>query len=80
MIGDGENMIDFTYVDNVVHAHLCAERALNKGGNGPEDPSGKVIKKSKKISPPMSEIHEKGFSEFIDVDKIRRQRIKSWIA
>ena len=44
MIGDGENMIDFTYVDNVVHAHLCAESALKKGGIGPNAPSGKVRK------------------------------------
>ncbi|GKD81713.1 3-beta hydroxysteroid-dehydrogenase/ decarboxylase isoform 2, partial [Tanacetum coccineum] len=28
IIGDGTNMYDFTYVENVAHAHICAERAL----------------------------------------------------
>ncbi|GAY37535.1 hypothetical protein CUMW_029740 [Citrus unshiu] len=28
IIGDGNNMYDFTYVANVAHAHICAERAL----------------------------------------------------
>ncbi|KZV28335.1 3beta-hydroxysteroid-dehydrogenase/decarboxylase isoform 2-like [Dorcoceras hygrometricum] len=28
IIGDGNNMYDFTYVENVAHAHICAERAL----------------------------------------------------
>lgn len=28
IIGDGNNMYDFTYVENVVHAHVCADRAL----------------------------------------------------
>ncbi len=43
IIGDGENMMDFTYVVNVVHAHLCAEKALRKPATDPEsDPSGKV--------------------------------------
>ncbi|XP_031477618.1 3beta-hydroxysteroid-dehydrogenase/decarboxylase isoform X2 [Nymphaea colorata] len=28
IIGNGENMWDFTYVDNVAHAHICAEQAL----------------------------------------------------
>ncbi|KAK4422331.1 3beta-hydroxysteroid-dehydrogenase/decarboxylase isoform 2 [Sesamum alatum] len=28
IIGDGKNMYDFTYVENVAHAHVCAERAL----------------------------------------------------
>lgn len=28
IIGDGNNMYDFTYVENVAHAHVCAERAL----------------------------------------------------
>ncbi|CAL5399206.1 unnamed protein product [Camellia sinensis] len=26
--GNGKNMYDFTYVENVAHAHICAERAL----------------------------------------------------
>ncbi|KAG8381904.1 hypothetical protein BUALT_Bualt05G0021300 [Buddleja alternifolia] len=28
IIGNGNNMYDFTYVENVAHAHICAERAL----------------------------------------------------
>ncbi|KAL4559064.1 hypothetical protein LXL04_031197 [Taraxacum kok-saghyz] len=32
IIGNGMNMYDFTYVENVAHAHVCAERALASGG------------------------------------------------
>ncbi|KAK1386512.1 3beta-hydroxysteroid-dehydrogenase/decarboxylase [Heracleum sosnowskyi] len=32
IIGDGNNMYDFTYVENVAHAHICAERALAADG------------------------------------------------
>ncbi|KAI3513650.1 hypothetical protein L1887_20987 [Cichorium endivia] len=32
IIGDGKNMYDFTYVKNVAHAHVCAERAIASGG------------------------------------------------
>lgn len=28
ILGDGKNMYDFTYVENVAHAHICAEQAL----------------------------------------------------
>lgn len=28
-IGNGENMSDFTYSDNVAHAHICAAEALD---------------------------------------------------
>ncbi|XP_030470361.1 3beta-hydroxysteroid-dehydrogenase/decarboxylase isoform X1 [Syzygium oleosum] len=28
IIGGGENMCDFTYIENVAHAHICAEEAL----------------------------------------------------
>ncbi|KAG6414597.1 hypothetical protein SASPL_121970 [Salvia splendens] len=28
IIGDGSNIYDFTYVENVAHAHICAEQAL----------------------------------------------------
>ncbi|XP_072972875.1 3beta-hydroxysteroid-dehydrogenase/decarboxylase [Typha angustifolia] len=28
IVGSGQNMCDFTYVENVVHANICAERAL----------------------------------------------------
>uniref|UniRef100_A0A9I9CQ74 Reticulon-like protein n=1 Tax=Cucumis melo TaxID=3656 RepID=A0A9I9CQ74_CUCME len=29
IIGNGENMSDFTFVENVTHAHICAEEALD---------------------------------------------------
>ncbi|MCO5546575.1 hypothetical protein L7F22_000004 [Adiantum nelumboides] len=29
ILGDGKNMYDFTYVENVAHAHVCAEKALD---------------------------------------------------
>lgn len=29
ILGDGKNMYDFTYVENVAHAHVCAEQALD---------------------------------------------------
>ncbi|XP_057799392.1 3beta-hydroxysteroid-dehydrogenase/decarboxylase [Salvia miltiorrhiza] len=32
IIGNGNNMYDFTYVENVAHAHICAERALASEG------------------------------------------------
>ncbi|OAY71198.1 3beta-hydroxysteroid-dehydrogenase/decarboxylase isoform 2 [Ananas comosus] len=28
IVGDGNNLYDFTYVENVAHGHVCAERAL----------------------------------------------------
>jgi nucleoside-diphosphate-sugar epimerase len=31
ILGDGKNMFDWTYVENVAHAHVCAERALVPG-------------------------------------------------
>lgn len=31
ILGDGKNMFDWTYVENVAHGHLCAERALVPG-------------------------------------------------
>ncbi|KAF9609157.1 hypothetical protein IFM89_013547 [Coptis chinensis] len=31
IVGTGENVCDFTYVDNVAHAHVCAEEALRSG-------------------------------------------------
>lgn len=43
MIGDGNNVYDFTYVENVAHAHICAERALASGGDVSERASGQVI-------------------------------------
>ncbi|RZC80576.1 hypothetical protein C5167_043156 [Papaver somniferum] len=31
ILGNGTNMCDFTYVDNIAHAHVCAEEALRFG-------------------------------------------------
>ncbi|KAH9619789.1 hypothetical protein KSS87_006629 [Heliosperma pusillum] len=42
IIGDGNNMYDFTYVGNVVHAHICAERALASKGPVAEKASGQA--------------------------------------
>lgn len=33
IIGSGENFVDITYIDNVVHAHLLAAANLDKDGN-----------------------------------------------
>ncbi|XP_019247540.1 PREDICTED: 3beta-hydroxysteroid-dehydrogenase/decarboxylase isoform X1 [Nicotiana attenuata] len=33
IIGLGDNMSDFTYVENVAHAHICAEKALRSRGS-----------------------------------------------
>ncbi|PKA53578.1 3beta-hydroxysteroid-dehydrogenase/decarboxylase isoform 1 [Apostasia shenzhenica] len=33
IIGDGNNMYDFTFVENVAYAHVCAERTLAAGGS-----------------------------------------------
>ncbi|TMW87439.1 hypothetical protein EJD97_019965 [Solanum chilense] len=40
IIGDGNNLYDFTYVENVAHAHVCAERALASGGTAAEKAAG----------------------------------------
>uniref|UniRef100_M4CU70 3-beta hydroxysteroid dehydrogenase/isomerase domain-containing protein n=1 Tax=Brassica campestris TaxID=3711 RepID=M4CU70_BRACM len=40
IIGDGNNLYDFTYVENVAHAHVCAERALASGGDVSSKASG----------------------------------------
>jgi sterol-4alpha-carboxylate 3-dehydrogenase (decarboxylating) len=29
IIGDGKNCVDFVYVENVVHGHVCAEKTLS---------------------------------------------------
>ncbi|XVE97784.1 hypothetical protein REPUB_Repub03eG0048600 [Reevesia pubescens] len=42
IIGDGNNVYDFTYVENVVHAHICAERALASGGEVAEKAAGQA--------------------------------------
>ncbi|KAJ3681399.1 hypothetical protein LUZ60_015888 [Juncus effusus] len=33
IIGNGKNMCDFTYVDNVAHANICADKALSSDPN-----------------------------------------------
>lgn len=43
IIGDGSNFYDFTYVENVVHAHVCAERALASGGEVCAKAAGQVF-------------------------------------
>ncbi|KAF8388706.1 hypothetical protein HHK36_025386 [Tetracentron sinense] len=40
IIGDGDNMYDFTYVENVAHAHICAEKALAAEGMVAERAAG----------------------------------------
>ncbi|RZC65851.1 hypothetical protein C5167_009533 [Papaver somniferum] len=42
IIGDGNNFYDFTYVENVAHAHICAEKALSSGGEIPERAAGQA--------------------------------------
>ncbi|XP_038884192.1 3beta-hydroxysteroid-dehydrogenase/decarboxylase-like [Benincasa hispida] len=42
IIGDGNNAYDFTYVENVAHAHVCAERALASGGIISEKAAGQA--------------------------------------
>nr|GEV74593.1 3-beta hydroxysteroid-dehydrogenase/ decarboxylase-like isoform X1 [Tanacetum cinerariifolium] len=42
IIGDGTNMYDFTYVENVAHAHICAERALASDGSASKRAAGEA--------------------------------------
>ncbi|XP_027354534.1 3beta-hydroxysteroid-dehydrogenase/decarboxylase isoform X2 [Abrus precatorius] len=42
VIGDGNNIFDFTYVENVAHAHICAERALASEGSVSEKAAGEA--------------------------------------
>ncbi|KAF9680920.1 hypothetical protein SADUNF_Sadunf06G0171800 [Salix dunnii] len=42
MIGDGNNIYDFTYVENVAHAHICADRALASEQEVAEKAAGQV--------------------------------------
>ncbi|KAE8665294.1 3beta-hydroxysteroid-dehydrogenase/decarboxylase isoform 2 [Hibiscus syriacus] len=42
IIGDGNNVYDFTYVENVAHAHICAERTLASGGEVAEKAAGQA--------------------------------------
>ncbi|KAL3636213.1 3beta-hydroxysteroid-dehydrogenase/decarboxylase isoform 2 [Castilleja foliolosa] len=43
IIGGGNNMYDFTYVENVAHAHICAERALASEGSVAEKAAGQAF-------------------------------------
>lgn len=42
IIGDGNTIYDFTYVENVAHAHICAERALASEGTVAERAAGEA--------------------------------------
>nr|KAJ0207668.1 hypothetical protein LSAT_V11C500264410 [Lactuca sativa] len=42
IIGDGTNMYDFTYVENVAHVHVCAERALTSDGSASKRAAGEA--------------------------------------
>lgn len=42
IIGDGNNLYDFTYVENVAHAHVCAERALASDATVSEKAAGEA--------------------------------------
>ncbi|MBT5167303.1 MAG: NAD-dependent epimerase/dehydratase family protein [Opitutales bacterium] len=35
IVGNGDNRVDLSYIDNVVDAHLCAEAALDRQENNP---------------------------------------------
>ncbi|XWS70158.1 hypothetical protein CRYUN_Cryun03dG0025200 [Craigia yunnanensis] len=43
IIVDGNNVYDFTYFENVAHAHICAERALASGGEVAEKAAGRTF-------------------------------------
>lgn len=42
IIGDGKNMYDFTFVENVAYGHICAERTLALGGPRAEKAGGQA--------------------------------------
>ncbi|XP_058723048.1 3beta-hydroxysteroid-dehydrogenase/decarboxylase-like isoform X2 [Vicia villosa] len=42
IIGDGNNVYDFTYVENVAHGHICADRALASEGSVSEKAAGQA--------------------------------------
>ncbi|KAH1241402.1 3beta-hydroxysteroid-dehydrogenase/decarboxylase isoform 2 [Glycine max] len=50
IIGDGNNVYDFTYVENVAHAHICADRALVSEGPISEKAAGEVPLKDSVIT------------------------------
>ena len=41
IIGDGNNMYDFTYVETVAHAHICVEQALASKGKTAQQAAGR---------------------------------------
>ncbi|KAF3772068.1 3beta-hydroxysteroid-dehydrogenase/decarboxylase isoform 1 [Nymphaea thermarum] len=43
IIGDGKNMFDFVYVENVAHAHICAEKAMGLGTTIEQQAAGKAF-------------------------------------
>ena len=43
IIGDGNNMYDFTYVENVVHSHICVEQALASEEKTVQRAAGEVL-------------------------------------
>ncbi|KAG5142425.1 hypothetical protein JHK82_018120 [Glycine max] len=45
IIGDGNNVYDFTYVENVAHAHICADQALVSEGPISEKAAGEAKNK-----------------------------------
>jgi nucleoside-diphosphate-sugar epimerase len=42
IVGDGTNRVDVTYIDNCVHAHLCAAAALLGGGEAADRAAGRA--------------------------------------
>ncbi|XP_077250316.1 3beta-hydroxysteroid-dehydrogenase/decarboxylase-like [Tasmannia lanceolata] len=42
IIGDGNNLYDFTYVENVAHAHICAEQVLASDGDSAKKAAGQA--------------------------------------
>ncbi|KAG6770443.1 hypothetical protein POTOM_026126 [Populus tomentosa] len=49
MIGDGNNIYDFTYVENVAHAHICADRALASEQEVAEKAAGQHVSFNKNL-------------------------------
>ena len=43
IIGNGNNMYDFTYVEAVAHAHICVEQALASEGKIAQQAAGEVL-------------------------------------
>ncbi|CAN1294848.1 3beta-hydroxysteroid-dehydrogenase/decarboxylase isoform 1, partial [Linum perenne] len=43
LIGDGNNVYDFTYVENVAHAHICAEQTLSSAREIADKAAGQYL-------------------------------------